>query len=67
MVFAHIPQPKNPSDLSKKQIEQISKVVGELHKKGATHNELHSKIIKLYEKWNIEYKKLDIKKQKTQK
>ncbi len=67
MLFAHIPQPKNPSDLSNDQMKEISSVVGELHKKGASHEELHKAVIKLYKQWEIDFKKPDIKKQKSQK
>ena len=67
IVFAHIPQPKNPVDLSNEKIKEISKVVGELHKKGASHEELHTAVIKLYKQWSIDFKKLNFKKQKTQK
>jgi len=52
--------------LSGKQIEEISRVVGELHKQGASHDELHKAVVKLYKQWNIKYKKLDIKKRKSQ-
>ena len=65
-IFAHIPQPKDASELSGKQIEEISRVVGELHKRGASHGELHKAVIKLYKQWNIKFKKLDIKKQNSQ-
>jgi len=64
--LAHIPQPQNPSHLSKEQMEEISRVVGEYHKKGASHSELHDAVVKLYKKWNIEYKKMSIKKKKQQ-
>ena len=66
LIFAHIPQPKDADELSNVQIEEISRVVGELHKNGASHEEFHKAIIKLYKQWNIEFKKLDIKKQKSQ-
>jgi len=66
LIFAHIPQPKDASELSGKQIEEISKVVGELHKQGASHDELHKAVVKLYKQWNIKFKKLDIKKRKSQ-
>ena len=49
-----------------KQMEEISRVVGDLHKKGASHEELHKAVIKLYKQWNIEFKKVDVKKQKSQ-
>ena len=65
-IFAHIPQPKDASELSGKQIEEISRVVGELHKQGASHGELHKAVIKLYKQWNIKFKKLNIKKQNSQ-
>ena len=64
--LAHIPQPQNPSHLSKEQMEEISRVVGDYHKKGAPHGELHDAVIKLYKKWNIEYKKIAEKKKKLQ-
>ncbi|HJM47413.1 MAG TPA: hypothetical protein QGH56_06285 [Candidatus Marinimicrobia bacterium] len=66
LIFAHIPQPKDASELSGKQIEEISRVVGELHKQGASHDELHKAVVKLYKQWNIKFKKLDIKKRKSQ-
>ena len=66
MIFAHIPQPKDADKLSSEQIEEISRVVGDLHKNGASHEELHRAVIKLYKQWNIEFKKLDIKNQKSQ-
>ena len=66
LIFAHIPQPKDADELSNVQIEEISRVVGELHKNGASHEELHKAVIKLYKQWNIDFKKLDIKKQKSQ-
>ena len=66
LIFAHIPQPKDADKLSSEQIEEISRVVGDLHKSGASHEELHRAVIKLYKQWNIEFKKLDIKKQKSQ-
>ena len=66
LIFAHIPQPKDADKLSSEQIEEISRVVGDLHKNGASHEELHKAVIKLYKQWNIEFKKLDIKKQKSQ-
>ena len=66
LIFAHIPQPKDADKLSSEQIEEISRVVGDLHKYGASHEELHRAVIKLYKQWNIEFKKLDIKKQKSQ-
>ena len=66
MIFAHIPQPKDADELSKEQIEEISRVVGDLHQQGASHEELHRAVIKLYKQWNIDFKKLDIKKQKSQ-
>lgn len=64
--FAHIPQPQNPSHLSKEQMEAISRVVGDYHKKDASHSELHDAVIKLYKKWNIEYKKIAEKKKNLQ-
>ena len=67
LVFAHIPQPKDADELSKEQIEEISRVVGELHQQGASHEELHRAVVKLYKQWNIEFKKLDIKKKISQK
>ena len=66
LIFAHIPQPKDADKLSSEQIEEISRVVGDLHKNGASHDELHRAVIKLYKQWNIEFKKLDIKNQKSQ-
>ena len=65
LVFAHIPQPKEVDKLSMKQMEEISRVVGDLHKKGASHEELHKAVIKLYKQWNIEFKKVDVKKQNS--
>ena len=62
MVFAHIPQPKNPSQLTEVQIKKISEIVGEHHKNGLSHKELHKAITTLYKKWGIEFKKMNFKK-----
>ena len=67
LVFAHIPQPKDSNELSKEQMKQISNIVGELHKDGASHDKLHATVVKLYKHWGIEFKKLDIKKKISQK
>ena len=67
LIFAHIPQPKDADELSKEQMKQISNIVGELHKDGASHDKLHAAVIKLFKQWGIEFKKLDIKKKISQK
>ena len=67
LIFAHIPQPKDSNELSKEQMKQISNIVGELHKDGASHDKLHAAVIKLFKQWGIEFKKLDIKKKISQK
>jgi len=61
ITFAHIPQPESSGELSKAQIKEISKVVGKLHKEGASHEKLHEAIKSLYKKWGIKYKKLKLK------
>ena len=65
MLFAHIPQPENPSHLTEAQMKKISKIVGEHHKNGSSHKELHKAITALYKKWGIQFKKLKLKKQKS--
>ena len=60
--LAHIPQPEDSSELTQNQIKKISKVIGVHHKKGSSHDVLHKAIIKLYKKWGIKYKKVNLQK-----